>query len=235
MQVEKKNPSATSEASPAAGSGIFIKEVRIRNFRCLLSVDVELDKLTVLIGQNNSGKTSFLNAFFAAVGAGQRIISNDDILLRKGEISAPKNRVVVIDILIRPTDDKGKITDVFPSGSPWLELWGNGVVQDDNERDLVVIRTAFKWNVVKGEYVLDRRFLKDWQADSSKWEESKPVEKIPAVSTQQIEPLALYLLDAKRDIADDLRTKSSFWSKLASEHGLTTDLAAENRKHVTTN
>jgi AAA ATPase domain len=74
MQVEKKNPSATSEASPAAGSGIFIKEVRIRNFRCLLSVDVELDKLTVLIGQNNSGKTSFLNAFFAAVGAGQRII-----------------------------------------------------------------------------------------------------------------------------------------------------------------
>jgi putative ATP-dependent endonuclease of the OLD family len=68
--------------------------------------------------------------------------------------------------------------DVFPSGSPWLELWGNGVVQDDNERDLVVIRTSFKWNVVKGEYVLDRRFLKDWEADSSKWEESKSVEKI---------------------------------------------------------
>jgi hypothetical protein len=67
MQAEKKNSSATSEASPTAGSGIFIKEVRIRNFRCLLSVDVELDKLTVLIGQNNSGKTSFLNAFFAAV------------------------------------------------------------------------------------------------------------------------------------------------------------------------
>jgi putative ATP-dependent endonuclease of the OLD family len=45
----------------------------------------------------------------------------------------------------------------------------------------------------------------------------------PAVSTQQIEPLALYLLDAKRDIADDLRTKSSFWSKMVSEHGLTAE------------
>lgn len=44
--------------------------------------------LTVLIGRNNSGKTSFLNALFAAIGAGQRIISNDDILLRKGEVSA---------------------------------------------------------------------------------------------------------------------------------------------------
>ena len=38
---------------------------------------------------------------------------------------------------------------------------------------------------------------------------------------QQIEPLALYLLDAKRDIAEDLRTRSSFWSKMVSEHGLT--------------
>jgi putative ATP-dependent endonuclease of OLD family len=219
-QVEDENSIAASEAGPAS-SGIFIKEVRIRNFRCLLSVDVELDMLTVLIGQNNSGKTSFLNALFAAIGAGQRIISNDDILLRKGEVSAPKDRAVVIDILIKPTDDQGKIMDVFPSGSPWLELWGNGIVQDDNEHDLVAIRTSFKWNTVKGEYVLERKFLKDWQADSSKWEESKPVEKIGAVTVQQIEPLALYLLDAKRDIAEDLRTRSSFWSKMVSEHGLT--------------
>ena len=114
--MEEENSTAASEAR-SAGSGIFIKEVRIRNFRCLLSVDVELDKLTVLIGQNNSGKTSFLNALFAAIGAGQRIISNDDILLRKGEVSAPKDRAVVIDILIRPTEDQGKITSDFPTGS----------------------------------------------------------------------------------------------------------------------
>jgi len=204
-QVEDENSIAASAAGRAS-SGIFIKEVRIRNFRCLLSVDVELDMLTVLIGQNNSGKTSFLNALFAAIGAGQRIISNDDILLRKGEVSVPKERAVIIDILIKPTDDQGKIMDVFPSGSPWLELWGNGVVQDDNEHDLVAIRTSFKWNTVKGEYALERRFLKDWHPDGNKWEESKPVEKIGAVTAQQIEPLALYLLDAKRDIAEDLRT-----------------------------
>jgi len=175
--LEDENSTAASEARPA-GSGIFIKEVRIRNFRCLLSVDVELDELTVLIGQNNSGKTSFLNALFAAIGAGQRIISNDDIWLRKGEVSAPKDRAVVIDILIRPTDDQGKLTSGFPTGSPWLELWGSSIVQDDNDHDLVAIRTSFKWNTVKGEYVLERKFLKDWQADSSKWEESKPVEKL---------------------------------------------------------
>lgn len=118
-------------------------------------MDVELDFLTVLIGQNNAGKTSFLNALFAAIGAGQRLISSDDVFLQKAEVSAPKDRAIVIDILIRPTDEKGKIVDVFPQGSPWLELWGLGVVQDDDECDLVAIRTQFKWNTVKGEYVLE--------------------------------------------------------------------------------
>lgn len=215
-------------AAPPAFSGIVVKEVRVRNYRCLRSVDVELDLLTVLIGQNNAGKTSFLNALFAAIGAGQRIISSDDVFLQKTEVSAPKSRVIAIDILIRPTDNQGKIVDVFPQGSPWLELWGLGVVQDEDERDLVAIRTQFKWNAIKGEYLLERRFLKDWQKDGAKWEDSKPVEKVAAVSAQQIEPLAVYLLDAKRDIAEDLRTRSSFWNKMVEEHGL----SAEDVKRI---
>ncbi|MEQ9616832.1 MAG: AAA family ATPase [Phycisphaerales bacterium] len=201
-------------------AGIFVKEVRIRHFRCLRSVDIELDALTLLIGQNNAGKTSFLNALFAAIGAGQRGLSSDDVFIDTGEVSAPKARTVVIDILIRPTTGDDRIADEFPQGSPWLELWGSGIVQDDEDHDLAAIRTQYKWNAVKGEYVLDRRFLKDWQTDSSKWEDSKPVEKVPPVTSQQIEPLALYLLDAKRDIAEDLRSRSSFWSKMVDEHGL---------------
>lgn len=223
QQAENKNP-----ALPSAFSGIVVTEVRVRNYRCLRSVDVELDLLTVLIGQNNAGKTSFLNALFAAIGAGQRVISSDDVFLQKTDVSAPKERVIAIDIQIRPTDEQGKIADVFPQGSAWLELWGLGVVQDDDEHDLVAIRTQFKWNTIKGEYVLDRRFLKDWQKDGAKWEDSKPVEKVAAVSAQQIEPLAMYFLDAKRDIAEDLRNRSSFWSKMVEDHGL----SAEDVKRI---
>ena len=36
--------------------------VEIRNFRCLRDVAVDLDETTVLIGENNSGKTAFLEA-----------------------------------------------------------------------------------------------------------------------------------------------------------------------------
>jgi putative ATP-dependent endonuclease of the OLD family len=99
--------SSTSPSTPA--SGIFVKEVRVRGYRCLRSVDVELNSLTVLIGQNNSGKTSFLNALHAAIGAGQRIISGDDVFLQQDEVSAPKSRSITVDILIRPTDSEGRI------------------------------------------------------------------------------------------------------------------------------
>jgi putative ATP-dependent endonuclease of the OLD family len=216
---------ASTSAPPAPAkvsfqSGIFIQEVRVRHFRCLRSIDVELDALTILVGQNNSGKTSFLNAIFAAIGAGQRIISSDDIFLHQAEAAAPKERSIAIDILVRPTDGSGETTDVFPQGSPWLELWGNGVVQDDADRDLVAIRTSYAWSDVKGEYLLERRFLKDWQYEGQKWKDSKPIERVAPVSAQQIEPLAMYLLDAKRDIAEDLRSRSSFWSKMVEDHGL---------------
>lgn len=214
---------APAQGEPAATpiGGIFVKEVRVRHYRCLYSVDVELGALTLLIGQNNAGKTSFLNAIFAAIGAGQRGLSSEDVFIRTNEVSAPKSRSVVVDILIRPAGADGKIVDVFPRGSPWLELWGSGIVQDDDDHDLAAIRTEFKWNAVKGEYNLERRFLKDWQKDSTTWEDSKPVEKVPPVTAPQVEPLALYLLDAKRDIAEDLRSRTSFWSKLVDEHGLT--------------
>lgn len=41
---------------------MLLRNVRIENFRCFKKIDVGLDKTTVLIGENNSGKTSFLDA-----------------------------------------------------------------------------------------------------------------------------------------------------------------------------
>lgn len=230
-----KSSSNTARGITAIGAkgGIFVKEVRIRHYRCLRSVDVELEPLTLLIGQNNSGKTSFLNAIFAAIGAGQRGLSSDDVFISANEVAAPKARAVVIDILVRPTDANGHIVDVFPRGSPWLELWGSGIVQDEADHDLAAIRTLYKWNAIKGEYVLERRFLKDWQKDSTSWEDSKPVEKVAPLSSQQIEPLALYLLDAKRDIVEDMRSRSSFWSKMVEEHGLTSGDVERIEKELT--
>lgn len=209
--------------STTHGSGIQIVEVRVRNFRSLNWVDVTLDPLTVLIGENNAGKTSFLDAMFAAIGAGRRVITAEDVYLSPKETKVPKDRAITVDILIRPTDDSGAIIDSFPTGSYWLELWGNAVSQDTDDNDFVAIRTQLKWDATRGEYVTDRRFLSDWQIDPKDWEKSRIKEKAGAVSASHIEPLALYYLDAKRDIQEELQGRSSSWSKMVSDPGLTDD------------
>jgi putative ATP-dependent endonuclease of the OLD family len=213
--------------------GIKIAEARVRNFRCLKQVDVTLDDLTVLIGENNSGKTSFLEALSAAIGAGRRAISTEDVFLATSENTVPKDRMVVVDILVRPTDDSGTVIDNFPQGSFWLELWGNGVAQDDEDKDFVAIRTQMKWDVTRGEYVTERKFLADWPQNPRKWQEAKVNERRGLVSAADIDPLALYLMDAKRDIKDDMQSRTSFWHRLVSDLDLPEKQVAALEKQLT--
>ena len=210
-----------SRFTPPLESEIFIEEVRVRNFRCLKSADVKLDDHIVLIGENNSGKSSFIHAFFAAIGAGQRSLGKEDIFIAATETESPKNREIVVDILIKPVDDCGNVIEKFPGSSPWLVLWGNGVMIDDEGRDFVAIRTQMKWSDIRSEYVTERRFLKEWELDSAKAHLAKFAD-VSAITSSQLEPLGLYLLDAQRDIVDDLRNRSSVWGKMVSDHGLPT-------------
>ena len=41
---------------------MFLRQVTVENFRGIEKVTVDLDETTVLIGENNSGKTSFIDA-----------------------------------------------------------------------------------------------------------------------------------------------------------------------------
>lgn len=202
---------------------IALIEARVRNYRSLKSVDVALNQATVLVGENNSGKTSFLDALSAAIGAGRRLsITRDDIHLAVGETAPPLDRKVTVDILVKPVDSDGTVVDEFPSGSPWTELWGNGISQDDDDNDFVAIRTQFSWDATKGEYTTDRRFLVDWP-DSADWESATTKGRASAV---HIAPIAIHYMDAQRDIQSELTTRGSFWYRLVSDPGLSdTDVA----------
>ena len=208
-------------------TGIRIDVVRIKNFRCLKLIEVLLSDLTVLIGENNAGKTSFLDALHAAVGAGMRSLNSDDIFIDAGEAAAPRDREVIIDLLLRPVSLQATPIDAFPEGSPWLELFGNAVQQDDNDCDFLGIRTLMRWDVIKGDYFIERRFLKNWANSVAQIEQSELMERVTQVTAAQLLPLSLYLLDAKRDAADDLRARGSVWQRLVSDPGLSPEDIAD--------
>jgi putative ATP-dependent endonuclease of the OLD family len=200
-------------------SGIAITAARIQNFRSLANIEVDLSDLTVLIGANNAGKTSFLDALFAAIGSGRKILGPDDVRLAVGEATAPKTREVIIDLKLRPIGEDGKVTDKYPEGSFWTGLWGTpGIAVDAEFNEFTPIRTALKWSEMKGEYVIERRFLKEWKPFSD-WITAATQDR--ALNAAQIEPLALHYVDAKRDLEDDLRRSGSFWRRLIDDLGLT--------------
>jgi putative ATP-dependent endonuclease of OLD family len=211
-------------ASYATDSGIAVTDVRVSNFRSLGNIEVELGDLTVLIGANNAGKTSFLDALFAAIGAGRKILTSDDIRLAHGEAMAPKDRVITIDVRIYPINADGERAGSFPQGSFWTALWGTSLVLDVELEEFIAFRTTLKWSVSKAEYTIERRPLTEWRSFGD-WLDTPVTDK--SVMPTQLEPIALHYIDAKRDLDEDLRKQGSFWRRLTDDLGLPAEAVAE--------
>ncbi len=201
-------------------SGIKITDVRVSNFRALKNVEVPIGDLTILLGANNAGKTSFLDAFYAAIGAGRKLFGQDDVRLEGAEALPLKERIVTVDVRIRPLDDHGNIAPNFPAGNFWTNLWGTGIkqVMGGDFDEFVGIRTTLAWSHSKGDYAIERRFLKEWRT-FDEWL-TAPVDETSKVNAAQIEPLALHYIDAKRDLEDDIRKQGSYWRRMTEDLGL---------------
>jgi putative ATP-dependent endonuclease of OLD family len=202
----------------AKSSGVRIVCARVSNFRSLQNMEIDLDALTVLVGANNSGKTSVLDAIQAAIGATRKILTKDDVFLDNGEVDVPKSRKAVIDILLKPTNDDGEPIENFPAGSFWTGLWGEGIVQapPDYSADQVAIRTTLAWSDAHADYRTTRNFLQEWK----RFEDWLTSAELDSVSVADIEPIAMYYIDAKRDLEEDLRSKGSFFRRLTDDLGL---------------
>ena len=212
-------------------SGVKIHDVRVSNFRSLSRVDVELDELTVLVGANNVGKTSFLDAMHAAIGASRKILGPDDIHIANREAFAPIDRFVTIDIRVIPVDRENQRVENFEAGSFWTNLWGLGISQDEEFRDFMAFRTTLGWSHVKGDYAIEKKFIKEWKP-FAEWLPA-PITEDRTISSYQIEPIAMHYIDAKRDLDDDLRRQGSFWRRLTDNLGLSNDDVAELEQGLT--
>ena len=159
----ESGPAPKVAPAPPKASGVKVVAIRVADFRSLTNIEVHLDSLTVLVGANNAGKTSLLDAFQFAIGANRRVLGKEDIRLGKDEADVPRERKAVVDILIRPVDEAGKVIEAFPEGSFWTGLWGTGIAQDEQQDDMVGMRSVLEWSDIHGDYRTTRKFLKEWK------------------------------------------------------------------------
>lgn len=198
---------------------ICIKELRVRNYKCYEKVDVNLKDSNLLLGVNNVGKTSLLEALELCFTQYKRI--NEEIIFVKKDEVLSKDKSIILDVLI---ESKGK-----EFSEKWVDLFGVLIFEED-EKEYVGIRTTIKYNVLRGDYEIDRRAMNSWP-------ETNEMEEFQNFHTERItkdilEAFPVFYLDAKRDIASEMGDKYSYFGRLVKDIKLSDENLDEMEKHL---
>lgn len=107
---------------------MIIKSVHVQNFRCILDETLECDQLTVIVGANGVGKSTFLRAL--------------DMFY------APSPRVTVEDFYNRDTSSEIVISVTFEKMSEQArELFASYIeIDPDSNGSILTVERVFAWN-----------------------------------------------------------------------------------------
>ncbi|WP_094607191.1 hypothetical protein SPSIL_058020 [Sporomusa silvacetica DSM 10669] len=180
---------------------IQIDTIRIAGFRGIQNIEITLPRVTVLIGANNSGKTSVLKAMQLALGDYSRYLSEEDFHIGSDDKRASE---ILIDIRIIPVNMQGlRITEF---NEEWMAELGDSIKPEVNNNQFVALRTRIAPNMIKGGFEISRSTLEKW-TDFSTWRSEKMKETKLSARMQSISMISI---DAQRDIHQELKERSSF-------------------------
>lgn len=190
---------------------ILLKTIRIAGFRAHKSIELNFDPQTILIGTNNVGKTTILNALQLAMGDGRFSLTPDDFHLTSG-VASPE---LIVDLLFTPVDVDGNPSDDFDQ--TWTSALGKGI-KDDGDRQFFAFRTRAASDEMDKNLSPSRCILNQWLAwdDQGAWQATNNEGDSFRVSSIS-KAIPLYFQNAQRDILDDIRQRSSYLGKALSK------------------
>lgn len=197
---------------------ILIDTIRISGFRGIKNLEVSLPRITILIGTNNSGKTSLIKALHLAIGDYARFLSEEDFYIDPND---QRVNEILVDVRVVPVEDSDNRVPIF--NEMWATEFGDKIQSEPNGNQFVAIRTRSKQNSTKGGFDTLRFTLKSWP-DNSKWQSEKIKE---SKLLNRLKSLPFISIEAQRDIHQELKDKSSFVGKVLSSVGYdSTDIVA---------
>lgn len=208
--VETQNPQILSRSNSISlnqksnNMSILIDKVRIKNFRSLKNVEVNLQPVTLLVGANNAGKTTFLRALNIVFGVNKTQITRDDLFIDKDSKQPEKS--IIIDIRIVPVDEKGKRVNEFEE--QWLRTFNNRT--NDSTGELFAFRTEILFKKEGDKYDCNQYSLLEWG-------NPEPQVGEELNNSNAFKAVLLYFIDAQRDLTDDTRLRTSYFGKLATQ------------------
>lgn len=156
---------------------------------------------------NNAGKTSVLKALHLALGDYSRYLSEEDFYIGKDDQRVSE---ILVDIRIVPINEKGDRCEIF--NEDWQAEFEDRIQSDANSFQYVGLRTRSKADLVKGGFDTSYSILNKW-TDIENWCTEK-VENNRKFS--RLTSIQFILIDAQRDIHQEIRDTSSFVGKVLS-------------------
>ena len=193
---------------------IRLHRVYIQNLRSIKSVDALLQNFSVLFGMNDSGKSNFLFALKLAFGNGN--IEKTDVFTSP-QYPYSIDTLVTIDLMFIPVNEQGERKVAFDD--IWGLHLGVNVMCDQDDNEFFAFRTEFSYDKEKEEYSRNRKIIIEWNNTSIMTGE------VPRFKT--LEAFDFTLINAQRDIANDIRDKASMWCKQISKIKLSPDAKTE--------
>ncbi|MDE2644254.1 MAG: AAA family ATPase [Bacteroidota bacterium] len=192
---------------------VLVDRLRISGFRGIEDIEISLSRTTLLIGVNNSGKTSVIRALQLALGDYSRYLTDDDFHIAHDDTRCEE---IVVDVRIVPSNTEGKRNEVF--SEDWIQEFGSSISVVGIEGELghdqfLAVRTVARPDSVKGGFVVKHYALDNWPPISS-WK-SERVREDNRIR-RRYEALPFITVDAQRDIHQELRDRTSFVGKILS-------------------
>ncbi|TAG88874.1 MAG: DUF2813 domain-containing protein, partial [Bacteroidetes bacterium] len=186
---------------------ILIDKIRIKNFRALQEVEVDLKPITLLVGANNAGKTTLLRALHTVLGVSKNQLNKDDLFIDKSGHQPSKS--IIIDIRIVSIDENGERINTFEQ--PWRSrLGGQEIFQiDQQSKEFVAFRVEYSFGREDTPLPATYTLITDWGKEKL-GDEFKRISNIRDL-------LQMYLIDAQRDLQEDTKSRNSFFGKLVSQ------------------
>jgi putative ATP-dependent endonuclease of OLD family len=193
---------------------IHLCSIHIENFRSIKNSEITLNPFSVFFGMNDSGKSNLLNALNLAFNGGN--ITEADVF-NSPKYPYSKEESVIIDLMFIPINEKGNRVKNFDDD--WGLHFGINVNTDSNDNEFFAFRTKYVYDNEKEEYVHERILINSW--------ENGNIVAGKGIGFATLRAFDFILMDAQRDIALDIRNKSSLWNRQIANIQLSEDIKTE--------
>jgi len=188
---------------------ILLKTIRVFGYRGLKNIEVDFERVTVLTGMNNTGKTSLLKALQLAMGTRQ-YVSQEDFFISGNN----SEKQIVIDIKIIATDNEGNPQDKFDDN--WEEVFKAEKIKVDHNA-YIPVRSIISLDPITNDFKIKKIILPNWPALTDKngleWHKTTNGKE----QSFYYEELPFFYMDAQRDIVEDIKSRTSFLGKMISK------------------